>query len=279
MLVCWYGREGGTRVTALVSGAGIATTTSSSGRGGGDGRAIYGLIHATDWAPTILEAAGAAPYRWQYFRSLGRRGTATISDSDVVDGVSVWPMLQGKNLTSPRTFVLHNIHEVAGSAALRIGDWKVLLGQKEQACGGWYSGVTGLVREAAAVVGASVACGIEDKDAISCDPAVAPCLFRLSCSEQDNLQPSSTSQTCQADPCEKRNLAQEEPQVLAKMLGRLKALNASAVPCLNNPARGTDAWWWPDASPVLHGGAWVPWFRDGADGNASATPPTRPPLD
>ena len=140
--------EGGTRVTAMISGAGITNT----------GVARTGLMHAADWLPTLLDASASAAafpdtrlppeYRQQL------SGT-------VLDGVSAWPMLS-KGAGSLRTVVLNNINEVTGSAGLRIGDWKLVSGAKEQLLGGWYDGITGLVRETPAVPGASIDCGASD---------------------------------------------------------------------------------------------------------------------
>ena len=108
--------------------------------------------------------------------------------------------------------------------------------------------------------------GVSAEQEIECDAGARPCLFRLACTPGAEVG----GEPCIADPCEKRNLAESEPAQLATMLTQLAGLNATAVPCLNNPNNGQDAWWWPAASPALHGGAWAPWYT--GDANTDGRP-------
>jgi hypothetical protein len=216
-------------------------------------------MHVTDWGATLLEAAGIAPpsrQQWPWDQQTEERGAEAY-----IDAVSAWPML-ARNASSRRTEILHNIHEVAGSAALRVSSWKIVVhGKKEAACDGWYDGVAGLQRGTPAVPGGGIDCG--DAPPIACDftSGGGPCLFELD-----------------SDPCERRDRSKTEPQKLAQMLARLHQINGTAVPCLNNPHRGTDAWWWPAANPALHGGAWVPWVAANGDDSADGWRPRFPPV-
>ena len=87
-------------------------------------------MHCTDWVPTLLQAAGAPHAAWR---------APDVGSGGTVDGISVWPMLS-INASSARKEILNNINEVANSAALRVGKFKVLLGAKENASSGWYDG-------------------------------------------------------------------------------------------------------------------------------------------
>ncbi|XP_048753866.1 arylsulfatase B-like [Ostrea edulis] len=94
--------EGGTRATAFVSGAGILKHNS-----------IYdGIIHAVDWMPTVLSAAGGTP-------------------DPNLDGIDQWESLKTGGV-SKRTEFIYNIDdmqpEICGHAAIRMGDYKLIDG-------------------------------------------------------------------------------------------------------------------------------------------------------
>ncbi|OWF53589.1 arylsulfatase B-like [Mizuhopecten yessoensis] len=94
--------EGGTRVTSFVHGAGLKKS----------GYTYDGMMHAVDWNPTILSAAGGEP------------------DSGI-DGISQWENLKS-NGSSPRTEFIYNLDDLApyqnGHAAIRMGDYKLVVG-------------------------------------------------------------------------------------------------------------------------------------------------------
>ena len=63
----------------------------------------------TDWLPTLYALAGGS--------------TSKLRN---VDGYDVWDTLSsGKS--SPRQELLHNIHPSGGEAAMRYGQWKILV--------------------------------------------------------------------------------------------------------------------------------------------------------
>jgi arylsulfatase A-like enzyme len=68
-------------------------------------------MHVSDWLPTLYSAAG---------------GDITKLDSNL-DGVDQWSSLVNDE-KSPRSQLLVNIDEREKTAALIIGDWKLVLG-------------------------------------------------------------------------------------------------------------------------------------------------------
>jgi len=102
--------EGGVRGVGFVSGAGIPEKLKGS---------IYnGLMHETDWFPTLLRVAGG-----------------NTNGSFELDGVDQWDAITGAT-DSPRNEILHNIDEIANNSALRSGDWKIVVGPQQY--DGWY---------------------------------------------------------------------------------------------------------------------------------------------
>jgi arylsulfatase A len=83
-----------------------------NGLAGGSGRQIHELVHFTDWLPTFLAVAGAAP------------------PSDLaLDGVNVLPLLQGEASEVPPTrFWQWNRYTPVpeSNAAMRDGRWKLV---------------------------------------------------------------------------------------------------------------------------------------------------------
>ncbi|KAL8618779.1 hypothetical protein ACOMHN_000207 [Nucella lapillus] len=93
--------EGGTRATAF-----LHAPRYFPGRAG----TVYdGVIHAVDWLPTLVEAAG---------------GPAV----EGLDGVSQWPSLLQAKVPSARTEFLYNMDELRNNSALRQGRFKLLQG-------------------------------------------------------------------------------------------------------------------------------------------------------
>ena len=85
------------------------------------GRVSLDLMHVTDWLPTLYALAGGS--------------ASKLRD---VDGYNLWDTLSsGKS--SPRQELLHNIHPSGGEAAMRSGQWKILVNAgKNKQDAGWY---------------------------------------------------------------------------------------------------------------------------------------------
>ena len=70
------------------------------------------LLHVCDWLPTLFRAAGGNPDTLQN-----------------LDGFDAWDMLS-RNGSAVRGEVLHNIDPISDFAAIRIGDYKLLVGEE-----------------------------------------------------------------------------------------------------------------------------------------------------
>ena len=101
----YFAGEGGLRVPLIVSGLpGVAS-----------GAVVSALTHVNDIVPTLLEAAGISPHQGLY----AGRTVQTLS------GHSLLPLLQGKaNYVYRPDEALG--YELAGSAALFLGDYKLV---------------------------------------------------------------------------------------------------------------------------------------------------------
>ncbi|XP_050679901.1 arylsulfatase I isoform X1 [Leptidea sinapis] len=192
-------------------------------------------IHIVDWLPTLLTAAGV-----------------NVSSLLQLDGLDQWATLSN-DLKSQRSTVLHNIDDIFGSASLTVDQWKIHVGTNYNgAWDGWYGpeerkgtyNVESVVNSTAAKAiqqlklmpnpqtiielrdASKVMCG--NVEPISCKPLISPCLFNI-----------------EQDPCERRNLASLESEVLNRLLEELDKLNRTAVPPNNKEidSRGDPKYW------------------------------------
>ncbi|XP_013382182.1 arylsulfatase B-like [Lingula anatina] len=176
------------------------------------------LIHISDWFPTLLSLAGGSP-----------------SNITGLDGYNVWDTIS-KNAPSPRTELLHNIDplftksgtpaysgtfDTSTRAAFRMGKWKIITGNPGN--GSWI--------KPAQVIDS----GEHHVENTFEDTNKNVWLF-------DILD----------DPTERNDLSQKYPNIVKKMLTRLQAYNATAVPAIYPPPD-------PRADPSHNGGVWGPW--------------------
>jgi len=92
--------EGGTRTPAFIHSPRYFSP-----------RVEQGMMHVTDWFPTLLSSAGLTP------------------SSDELDGVDQWDALLDDTISSPRQEMIYNIVKDGDStptAAIRSGDWKYI---------------------------------------------------------------------------------------------------------------------------------------------------------
>ncbi|RZF37524.1 hypothetical protein LSTR_LSTR008562 [Laodelphax striatellus] len=198
------------------------------------------LMHIADWLPTLISAA---------------QGDTSVLEN--IDGVDLWESLLS-NTPSSRKEVLHNIDDIYGSAALTVGEWKIVKGTTYKGqWDGWYgpSGrpdghnkpayntpmiANSQAGKAVKAAGRPVKLGqilsirneaevkCTNKDSKPCHPLQAPCLFNIT-----------------DDPCEKNNVADSFPEILAQISEQLSLINETAVPPGNLPMdqRGDPVLW------------------------------------
>ncbi|XP_049520773.1 arylsulfatase B-like [Dermacentor silvarum] len=228
--------EGGVRVAAFLWTADLLPHR----------RVSHQLMHITDWLPTLYSAAGGD------VTSLGE-----------LDGFDMWSALNvGK--PSPRTEILLNIDQQGGKAALRTQDFKLVVGDESYSDG--YFPIAGGSRPPSS----------PDLDSLLRQSPAAAVLTRLY--EQEDVFKNigrwreEATLTCDddvnknfesgetyylfdvaRDPCEQRNLAKDQPELLFALLDKLSVYNKTVVPPVNDTID-------PRGYPQYNDGIWKPWL-------------------
>jgi arylsulfatase A-like enzyme len=99
--------EGGIRVCACVNWPGHIPA----------GKTIDEPLHAVDWYPTLVKLTGA-----------------TVDQKLPLDGLDIWPVLTGGAKSPHDALILCGT--IRGEAAIRMGDWKLLVGANKRQQGG-----------------------------------------------------------------------------------------------------------------------------------------------
>jgi arylsulfatase B len=165
--------EGGVRTAAFVSGGFLPERVR--------GTSSDGFVMLADWWVTLVTLAGLP----------ADDEKAARAGLPPVDGLDMWPMLSGRNLTSPRT-------ELPLSAdTLVVGEWKLITGQQKyntwSPANHWPPDYECNDRNAS--------------HPANCTPG---CLFNI-----------------QADPSERHDLARTNRTLLERMLKRLQEVQAT----------------------------------------------------
>ncbi|CAH3141929.1 unnamed protein product [Porites evermanni] len=193
------------------------------------GRVSTALLHASDWFPTFYTLAGGN------VKSLG-----------AIDGFNVWDTISN-DAQSPRYEILHGLDSLKEKkAAIRIGDYKMIVHQNRSFYSDWYPRPESLheldqVPKPSLLKDASVDCTVRHPHPLLytkapiCNPEKKPCLFNI-----------------KWDPCEYHNLADFMPNTLKVMIDRLKFYARKSAPTMYPQADES-------ANPDQHGGVWTPW--------------------
>ncbi|KAL9955335.1 hypothetical protein ACROYT_G036643 [Oculina patagonica] len=198
------------------------------------GRVSTALLHASDWLPTFYALAGG-----------------DVKGLGPIDGFNIWETISN-DAQSPRYEILHGLDTMKEKkAALRIGDYKMIVHQNRTFYSDWYPRPESLheldqVPKPSTLKDASVDCTVKHPHPLLytkapiCNPEKKPCLFNI-----------------KWDPCEYHNLADFMPNTLKVMIDRLKFYYRKSAPAVYPQADD-------NANPDQHGGVWSPW-RDKPD--------------
>ncbi|XP_054721655.1 arylsulfatase B-like isoform X2 [Uloborus diversus] len=236
--------EGGVRTVGLVWSPLLGLTKP---------RVSMQMMHITDWLPTFYQAAGG-----------------DLKDLGEIDGLNMWPVMMSEKMDSPREEVLLNIDAIEQTAGFRKGDMKLLVSLSPVNDSDWYgasgieeSNVTGsmddwvwkngsIVKDILMETNqwlltendtwrndAMIVCG-ENFLPVSgkCDFSEGPCLYNVT-----------------DDPCEYRNIAKLNPEIVNSILERLRDLNETTLPA---QTKDLD----PLGDPICHNFAHVPWMDE-----------------
>ena len=217
--------EGGVRGVGFIHGTMLKN----------QGSTYNGLLHATDWLPTLVE--GVAKLELD-----GLRGNASIQP---LDGFNVWDAVN-QNATSPRHEILLTLnppigpdpkhplkHTSRGTAAIRVDNWKLIIGQPNCSEADWGPSVN--------VSTDKCPSGWVHPTGIEIPPPANPSFVWLFDIEKD--------------PLEKNDVHDENPDVVARLRERIEAYNATHI---NQVPPGVD----PSSNPKNFGGVWTPWVRE-----------------
>ncbi|XP_076452856.1 arylsulfatase B-like isoform X2 [Babylonia areolata] len=219
--------EGGTRATAFLHAPRYWKKPG-----------VYeGMIHAVDWLPTLVEAAG------------GRTPSG-------LDGVSQWQsLLQGK-VPSARTEFLYNMDELKNNSALRQGRFKLLQGHPGHP-DKWYPPPRVLPgRSSSACPEATSSQTLPEGyvERVATNSASSPYTVSMT-SEGDDVTAGGGKEyqlyDLEADPTEHHDVKDKYPEVFQRMRARLEEYRKSLVPA-NFPPHD------PAALPSHFNGVWSP---------------------
>lgn len=174
----------------------------------------------------------------------------------------MWDALRTDTATDRRED-LHNIDELYGNAALTVDNWKLLAGTTYQGVWDKWYGPAGDrepgMYNITAVLSSPAAQALRALGAMPTDDVIAVRRRQatISCENvsgsvdsalgprQCDLQKAMCLFDVAVDPCELNNLAEVEPEIVARMFARLEEYRKSAVPPANLPLdpRGDPKYW------------------------------------
>ncbi|KAK7093150.1 arylsulfatase B-like [Littorina saxatilis] len=218
------------------------------------------FFHVADWLPTLFHAAGGDP-----------------STLNMQDGFDMFDMLK-ENGPEIRTDVLHNIDPVNKFAAIRAGDYKLVMGHISKNDNSWYPPPQLSKNQGETKFDTRLTFSFEREFSLQSQNQNVH-IFH-SASEENKIhenskfqgspilvqcgqKPLNASFNCvpekspclfhiPSDPCEFNNVAGSNPDIVQQLLKRLDQYRSTMVAPNNKPND-------PNGDPAKHGGEWRPW--------------------
>lgn len=267
--------EGGIRGVGFVSGAGLAPAVQ-----GTINNELYSLV---DWLPTIVHGIAGVD-----LAQAALPKHAYQPPPPALDGLDVWASVS-QGGPSPRSEALLQLDPTAcfagagntpcnvpGQGAFRAGQWKLLVGHTSVYAGpgnvtsAFCGPRDGVVQRDAFPLNVTVettppfcptgwvpppGSGLpivpppeESGPGGACAGGVVPCLFFNSALNSGGVWLFDVVN----DPWEHHNVAAEHADIVATLMAKLQAFNATRIPQQHSAAD-------PASAPDLHHGVWTPW--------------------
>lgn len=93
------------------------------------GTTYNGMVHITDWLPTLMDIATRGKWTGSYSNTDGTERDGTSLAYVELDGVNIWPALLA-NTSSPRTQIIHYVDD-SGNVGVQSGQFRYLKITKE----------------------------------------------------------------------------------------------------------------------------------------------------
>ncbi|KAK3581481.1 hypothetical protein CHS0354_031814 [Potamilus streckersoni] len=243
--------EGGTRVPGLVFSKTLLKKSQYVNNE---------LVHAVDWFPTLLAAAGG-------------------KQPQGIDGINQWRVLQSGQKSARNEFI-YNIDEVKGNAAIRMGDYKLIRGgsgrynnwyrpRLQKDCDLVYHG-SGIEMEDDAIKNrksyimrslSEYATSFAEKTGMkSVWNSVTSWYKKMHCArmkeeerieERKLMQPKIQLYNIKEDPLEQHNIAKGNYHIVQKLKRRLEMYEKTLVKAIEPPTN-------PKARPMYQNCTWSP---------------------
>ncbi|XP_075972028.1 arylsulfatase B-like [Anticarsia gemmatalis] len=210
-----------------------------------------GLFHVIDWLPTLIGAAGG-------------------NISEKIDGINQWSAVMSSK-KSPRSEILLGLDDLANWAALRVGNYKIIIGDVDKGKSGYYSKELKLFRlpvfpyvnvllssETARVFKETLYVNVDVDMALKKQNYTNLRSYSKDVDEKELCVPTS-SKGClfdlTEDPLETNDLWYSHPEIVRQMVLQLRMYWAKISP-RRRPRVDMEA------NPALRNFVWTPWLSN-----------------
>lgn len=205
-------------------------------------------MSVTDWFPTLLKAAN-------------------INYTKQFDGMDLWSQILGGNRVNIKRRIVHVLDNIFGYSSIRNGVWKYVNGSRLSRLNDEWLGEIGnetdAVTDYTGIVNNSTVGQVLNKYSTLTSAKLDEIrsTLKINCSKESMKECNPLEKPClfniDFDPCERTNLADDNPKLMTFFeslvaFEQMKAVPAARVPFpdpLANPALHNNTWtWWKEAS-------------------------------